>query len=193
MTWYVSGDSAVIMYLSVNLSKFRPGLHILRPRAYRRILRLPSEPSGTIWNDGANTDFEARISHYGGDSLSLRVLLTKANQFLLTYSNNHQQHPMQLITANLPKIITLCKKYKVKALYVFGSILTPRFNDQSDVDFSAIFNHDSDPLVAGENFMNFYMDLEKLMGRKIDLVDEEFIRNKYFREELDETKQMIYG
>lgn len=100
---------------------------------------------------------------------------------------------MQLITANLPKIITLCKKYKVKALYVFGSILTPRFNDQSDVDFSATFNHDSDPLVAGENFMNFYMDLEKLMGRKIDLVDEEFIRNKYFREELDETKQMIYG
>lgn len=59
---------------------------------------------------------------------------------------------MYLITDNLQKIIALCKKYKVKALYVFGSILTPRFNDKSDVDFSAIFNHDSDPLVAGENF-----------------------------------------
>lgn len=41
--------------------------------------------------------------------------------------------------------------------------------------------------------MSFYMELESLMGRRIDLVDEEFIRNKYFREELDETKQLIYG
>lgn len=100
---------------------------------------------------------------------------------------------MHLITDNLQKIIALCKKYKVKNLYVFGSILTSRFNDKSDVDFSATFDHDSDPLVAGENFMNFYMDLENLMGRKIDLVDEDFIRNKYFREELNETKQLIYG
>ena len=100
---------------------------------------------------------------------------------------------MHLITDNLQKIIALCKKYKVSALYVFGSILTPRFNDHSDVDFSATFNHDPDPLVAGENFMNFYMDLEALMGRRIDLVDEEFLRNKYFIQELNETKQLIYG
>lgn len=100
---------------------------------------------------------------------------------------------MHLITDNLQNIIALCKRYKVKSLYVFGSILTPRFNEKSDVDFSATFNHDSDPLVAGENFMNFYMDLEDLMGRKIDLVDEEFVKNPYFKEELDETKQLIYG
>lgn len=100
---------------------------------------------------------------------------------------------MHLITDNLSSIFALCRKYKVKALYVFGSILTSRFNENSDVDFSAIFNHDSDPLIAGENFMNFYMELEKLMGRRIDLVDEEFIKNKYFREELNETKRLIYG
>lgn len=78
---------------------------------------------------------------------------------------------MRLITDNLHKIIALCKKYRVNTLYVFGSILTPRFNENSDVDFSATFNHDPDPLVAGENFLNFYMALENLMGRKIDLVD----------------------
>lgn len=61
------------------------------------------------------------------------------------------------------------------------------------MDFSATFNHDPDPLVAGENFMNFYMNLEDLMGRRIDLVDEDFLRNKYFIEELNETKQLIYG
>jgi|GEM_PF-2585092 predicted nucleotidyltransferase len=44
-----------------------------------------------------------------------------------------------------------------------------------------------------QKIMSFYMELESLMGSRIDLVDEEFIRNKYFREELDETKQLIYG
>ncbi len=44
-----------------------------------------------------------------------------------------------------------------------------------------------------QKIMSFYMELESLMGSRIDLVDEGFIRNKYFREELDGTKQLIYG
>lgn len=100
---------------------------------------------------------------------------------------------MHLITDNLQKIIALCHKYKVKTLYVFGSILTPRFNDNSDVDFLAKFQPEDDPLVAGENRIQFYIHLTELMGRKIDLVDEDCIRNPYFREELEETKQLIYG
>lgn len=100
---------------------------------------------------------------------------------------------MHLINDNLQKIIDLCKKYRVKSLYVFGSILTPRFNENSDVDFSATFYPEDDPLVAGENRIQFYTDLRELIGRKIDLVDEEYLRNKYFIEELNETKQLIYG
>lgn len=49
---------------------------------------------------------------------------------------------MKLIEMNIDKIIALCKKYKVAKLWVFGSILTPRFNDDSDVDFSVIFHYD---------------------------------------------------
>lgn len=100
---------------------------------------------------------------------------------------------MYLITDNLQKIITLCKKYQVKTLYVFGSILTSRFNENSDVDFSATFHPEEDPLVAGENRIQFYIALQDLMGCKIDLVDEDCIRNPYFKEELEETKQLIYG
>lgn len=40
----------------------------------------------------------------------------------------------------MDKIIALCKKYKVAKLWVFGSILTPRFNDDSDVDLSVDFD-----------------------------------------------------
>ena len=100
---------------------------------------------------------------------------------------------MRLIELNLEKIYELCRKYKVKTLSVFGSILTERFNDESDVDFSATFYPEEDPLVRGENFLNLYMDLGDLMGRRIDLVDESNLRNPYFIEELEETKQLIYG
>lgn len=47
---------------------------------------------------------------------------------------------MKIIEINLGRIIDLCKKYRVKKLYVFGSILTDRFNDDSDVDFSVDFD-----------------------------------------------------
>ena len=47
---------------------------------------------------------------------------------------------MKLIELNMDKIIALCIKYKVAKLWVFGSILTPRFNDESDVDFSVSFD-----------------------------------------------------
>ena len=100
---------------------------------------------------------------------------------------------MHLITDNIQKIIALCKKYKVKTLCVFGSILTKRFNENSDVDFSATFYPEEDPLVAGENRIQFYTGLTELIGRRIDLVDEDCLRNKYFIEELNETKQLIYG
>lgn len=100
---------------------------------------------------------------------------------------------MKLITDNLQKIFTLCQQYKVKSLSVFGSILTNRFNENSDVDFSATFNHDADPVKAGENFLSFYIALQDLMGRRIDLIDEEYIKNPFFREELIETKKLIYG
>lgn len=47
---------------------------------------------------------------------------------------------MKLIEMNMDKIVALCKKYRVAKLWVFGSILTPDFNDDSDVDLSVDFD-----------------------------------------------------
>ncbi len=47
---------------------------------------------------------------------------------------------MKLIELNMQRIIDLCLKHKVKTLAVFGSILTDRFNDQSDVDLLVNFD-----------------------------------------------------
>ena len=93
---------------------------------------------------------------------------------------------------NIDKIIALCKKYKVAKLWVFGSILTPRFNDESDVDFSVIFHYEQIPDLF-LTFFDFIDELQTLLGRKVDLIDETAVKNPYFRTELDRTKFLIYG
>ena len=103
---------------------------------------------------------------------------------------------MKLIEMNLDRIIALCKKYNVAKLWVFGSILTSRFNDQSDVDFSVNFDEETirkEKLDWADLFFDFMHELESLMGRKIDLVCDDAVRNPIFRQELDRTKQLIYG
>ena len=101
---------------------------------------------------------------------------------------------MKLIELNLQRIIDLCRKHKVKTLAVFGSIFTDRFNDQSDVDFSVLFKKGEIKLLEyADNFFDFIDELKVLLGRDIDMVCEDAVKNPYFRKELDATKRLIYG
>lgn len=101
---------------------------------------------------------------------------------------------MKLIEINLQRIFDLCRQYKVKSLAVFGSILTDRFNDRSDVDLFVDFdttNHEEWDYV--KNYFDLRDALEALLGRKVDLVVGKGLRNKYFIANINRTKQLIYG
>lgn len=101
---------------------------------------------------------------------------------------------MKIIELNLHKIIEICKRFHVRKLWVFGSILTSRFNEDSDVDLCVDFDWDKISLLdSANNFFGFQEALESLLGRKIDITDDSAVRNPYFREELNETRQLIYG
>ena len=103
---------------------------------------------------------------------------------------------MSLIEINLLKIIELCKKYRVKDLSVFGSILTERFNDQSDVDFLVnfeSFNPNNFEFDYVSNYFDLKDSLEKLFNRKVDLIEDGDQLNPFFREKVYQNKQLIYG
>ena len=94
----------------------------------------------------------------------------------------------------MAQIIALCEKHKVLQLYVFGSILTDRFNKDSDVDFTVIFDRSALPLlVYGENYFDFKFALENLLKRDVDLVVYDSIKNPYFKRNLDRNKELVYG
>lgn len=103
---------------------------------------------------------------------------------------------MTLIEKNLSKIIELCKKYRVKTLSVFGSVLTDKFNDNSDVDLLVTFlpyNPDDMEFDYCRNYWDLQDSLEKLFSREVDLVEEDGLRNKYFIANVNRTKQLLYG
>ena len=101
---------------------------------------------------------------------------------------------MKLIELNLQRIFELCRLHKVKSLAVFGSILTDRFNDNSDVDLLVDFepfDHEKEDYVR--NYFDLRDAFEALFNRKVDLIEERGLRNKYFIANVNSTKQIIYG
>ena len=103
-------------------------------------------------------------------------------------------YDMKLIRRNMTQIIALCEKHKVLQLYAFGSVLTDRFSKDSDMDFTVIFDRSAFDFVGyADNYFGFKYALEALFNRDVDLVEYGAVKNPYFKEELDETKQLIYG
>lgn len=99
---------------------------------------------------------------------------------------------MNLIEDNIQKIIALCKKHKVRQLFAFGSILTGRFGNDSDVDLVVSFNK-TEVTDYFDNYFDFKYSLEDLFGRSVDLLEEQTINNPYLKKSVDATKTLIYG
>lgn len=99
---------------------------------------------------------------------------------------------MSPVEKNIDKIIALCEKYRVSKLFVFGSILNDNFKSTSDIDLLVDFL-DVDLYNYADNYFDFKISLEKLLNRKIDLLENNAINNPYLRESIDSSKQMIYG
>lgn len=101
---------------------------------------------------------------------------------------------MHLVEINIHKIIELCKLFHVNKLWVFGSILTNRFNDKSDVDLCVDFDSSKIELPDyADNFFDFKYALEEILNRKVDLTEDLAVKNPYFRRELNATRKLIYG
>lgn len=100
-------------------------------------------------------------------------------------------HPS--IQSYMPQVISLLEKHKIMKAYVFGSVLTEKFNENSDVDFLVSIQENLDPVDAGGHLWDLTYELEELLRRNVDLLTERSLRNSYFIHELNETKFPIYG
>lgn len=98
---------------------------------------------------------------------------------------------MNLIEKNIDSIKNLCDKHKVKELYIFGSVLTDRFNEASDIDILIQFD-DIELNDYFDNYMDLKEELESLLSYPVDLVENQAIKNPIFRQIVDRDKKLIY-
>ncbi|WP_375605723.1 nucleotidyltransferase family protein [Flavobacterium davisii] len=99
---------------------------------------------------------------------------------------------MNLLESHTTEIFNLCKAHKVKTLYAFGSVLTDKFNTESDIDLVVDFLP-LDVLDYGDNYYDLKFSLENTFKRNVDLLEEKAINNPYFLKTLNQHKKLIYG
>ena len=98
-----------------------------------------------------------------------------------------------LLASHLDSLKKIFKKHKIEKAYVFGSVLNEELKKNSDVDFLIQFQNDLTPLEKGTLWWSLHDSLRDLLGREIDLLTESSLKNPYFIQELNQTKQLIYG
>lgn len=99
----------------------------------------------------------------------------------------------QSIQPYLPKVIELFEKHKITSAYVFGSVITDKFNEQSYLDFLVNIQDDLDPVETGGHLWDLTYELEDLLKRSVDLLTERSLKNPYFIKQVNDTKFSIYG
>jgi len=99
---------------------------------------------------------------------------------------------MGLIETYKDQIFALCENHKVKSLYSFGSVNKSSFTKESDVDLMVDFDT-SDPLEYTDSYFDLKFELERILSRSIDLLENKAIKNPFLRASIDKSKILIYG
>ena len=99
---------------------------------------------------------------------------------------------MNILDEHKIDISKLCSKHNVRQLFAFGSVLTNNFGKESDVDLLVNFN-EIDVAHYADNYYDFKFSLQQLFQRSIDLLEDKAIKNPFFRKNLNQQRQLIYG
>jgi predicted nucleotidyltransferase len=90
-------------------------------------------------------------------------------------------------------LIDLCAQRGVRSLSVFGSAVTGGFDpERSDVDLLVEFQ----PMTAAEHaeaYLSLIEDAEALLGRSVDLLEPQAIRNPYVRQRVEAEREVLYA
>ena len=89
----------------------------------------------------------------------------------------------------LEEIANFCRRNHIRKLSLFGSILTPRFRPESDIDILVEFEPGKTPSLF--DIAGIELELTETMGRKVDLRTPQEL-SRYFRDEVVATAAVQY-
>lgn len=90
------------------------------------------------------------------------------------------------------QIASLCRAYEVERLEVFGSAADGRFDPaRSDFDFIVTFVPGAQESIS-DRYFGLAEALENLLGRRVDLMTNQPIRNPYLRKAVNASRRDLY-
>jgi uncharacterized protein len=98
----------------------------------------------------------------------------------------------KIVSDKLEDLKRLCVTYNVKTMYVFGSVCTDNFNENSDIDILISFDNLA-PEQYADNYFELHYKLQDLFGRRIDLLTVNSLSNPYFIKSVNQTKKLVYA
>lgn len=106
-----------------------------------------------------------------------------------------QCHAVVSMTARVQipsdQVASLCRRWQVAELSLFGSVLRSDFGPASDVDVLVRFEPNDNWSLL--DLMRMKEELEAMFARPVDLVEQDAIRNPFRRKAILESKQVIYA
>jgi len=99
--------------------------------------------------------------------------------------------PQPKITFPQEKIEAFCRKWKIKELALFGSVLREDFRPDSDIDVLVSFEPGGG--IDFDNRVEMQDELAEIFGRGVDLVEKETVRNPFRRHNILTTREVVYA
>jgi predicted nucleotidyltransferase len=99
----------------------------------------------------------------------------------------------KILTDKLKEIIVICKKHNIDSIAVFGSAAKNEMNENSDIDFLVKFSNKINVLDYADNYFSVLEKLEKLIGKKVDLVSVKSLKNPVLISEINNSKIELYA
>lgn len=97
------------------------------------------------------------------------------------------------IEAKQEELTSLCRRYHVRRLEVFGSAATDAFAPaSSDLDFLVEFEN-LDPPAYADAYFGLQESLSALFQRPVDLVVPAAVHNPYFLRSIEKSRALLYA
>lgn len=102
---------------------------------------------------------------------------------------------VSVLAERQPEIASLCARFGVQRLEIFGSAASGDGFDsrESDVDFIVEFRDDHDLGPWLEQYFLLRDALSNLLGHPVDLVMSSAMKNPHFIREANRTRRLLYG
>ena len=95
------------------------------------------------------------------------------------------------INVPVKKIQAFCRKWGVRELALFGSVLSDDFRPDSDVD--VLISVEDNAALSTFDLLDMVDELRAIFGRDVDLLEKEALRNPYRRYSILSNREVLYA